>query len=96
MGHVALARIISRRYATLAEMEDDWNRDISARQIVRQAWEELGGGPKIKEAVKAISEYAAAAPSEAIGEAILDCHANGEKAQPISQKIKEVLKRWLL
>ncbi|MCB5942638.1 phage minor capsid protein [bacterium 210820-DFI.6.52] len=96
LGHVALARIISRRYATLAEMEDDWNRDISARQIIRQAWEELGGGPKIKEAVKAISEYAAAAPSEAIGEAILDCHANGEKAQPISQKIKEVLKRWLL
>ena len=39
LGHVALARIISRRYATLAEMEDDWNRDISARQIVRQAWD---------------------------------------------------------
>ena len=95
LGHVALSRIISRRYATLPEMETDWNNDLTAREIVRRAWTELGENRPLRETIATISNYAVTSFSETVGEALLDCYANKGRAQPISQKIKEVLKRWL-
>ena len=95
LGHVAVAKAIQKSGKPLAEIETDWNDDITAEKIVKAAYESGDLDVDMDAAVRTISGYAAVSPSEAIGEALMDVYANGGKSQRMSRLILKELVKWL-
>lgn len=94
LGHVALAKIISKRYTTVDEMELDWEKDITAKLIVKRAMKSIHT-QFFWVAAQTISQYASTSYSEAVGESVLDCYVNGKNAQKLSIAIERELRKCL-
>ncbi|MFR1434210.1 MAG: phage minor capsid protein [Acutalibacteraceae bacterium] len=95
MGHVAEGYLISHRYTELADMELDWERCLTASEIIEAAGSDLyGSGVDLTSIRKRLSEYALESKSETLAEAFCDYYANGHHAQPFSLAIMREIRRW--
>lgn len=94
LGHSVTFEIIKNRYNSKNDIANDWNKDITAKQIVNQAFTNLGVNDKLTKTVlrNNISAYARRKYSETIGEAFADYYANREKSNVLSKEIIKVMK----
>ena len=74
-----------------------WERDETAKEIVREAWKTAKKGmPKGAGLISGrldISRYAKETFSETVAEALSDYFSNREAAKPLSRAIVEVLRK---
>lgn len=94
LGHSVTFEIIKNKYKNKNDIATDWNKDITAKQIVNQAFTNLGVNDKLTKTVlrNNISAYARRKYSETIGEAFADYYANREKSNILSKEIIKVMK----
>jgi len=99
LAHILEGIIIKQNRADTVKAVKDWQKNTTARQIVKKAWksseENYGDGVNLSVAMKQISMYAYKNYSETIAEAFLDVFSNEEKAQPLSREIVKELRRRL-
>lgn len=94
LGHSVTFEIIKNKYRNRDNIIKDWNKDITAKQIVNKAFTNLGVDDKLTKTMlrNNISIYAKTKYSETIGEAFADYYANKEKANILSKEIIKVMK----
>lgn len=94
LGHSVTFEIIKDKYKNKNDIANDWNKDITAKQIVQQAFTNLGINDKLTKTMlrNNISVYARRKYSETIGEAFADYYANKEKSNILSKEIIKVMK----
>lgn len=94
LGHSVTFEIIKNKYKSKNDMANDWNKDITAKQIVQQAFTNLGINDRLAKTMlrNNISTYARRKYSETIGEAFADYYANKEKSNILSKEIIKVMK----
>lgn len=94
LGHMATAEIIKSKYKDDKAIIFDWNNDITTKQIVNQAFENLGIKDHSTKTMlrNNISIYARRKYSETIGEAFADYYANKEKSNILSREIVRIMK----
>lgn len=94
LGHSVTYKIIKNKYSTPKQIANDWNNDITAKEIVEKSFTNLGISDKlVKRTLRNnISTYARRKYSETIGEAFADYYANGNKANILSKEIIKVMK----
>lgn len=94
LGHSATFEIIKTKYKDKKAISFDWNNNITAKEIVKKAFNNLGINDKITQDIlrNNISNYAISNYSETIGESFADYYANKEKANIVSKEIIKVMK----
>ena len=94
LGHCVTYEIIRNKYSTPKQISNDWNNDITAKEIIEKSFTNLGISDKLtKRTLRSnISTYARRKYSETIGEAFADYYANGNKATILSKEIINVMK----
>ena len=94
LGHSVTYEIIRNKYNTKKQIANDWNNDITAKQILNKAFTNLGINDKFNKNIlrNNISKYARTKYSETIGEAFADYYANKEKSSVLSREIIKVMK----
>lgn len=94
LGHSVTFEIIKNRYKNKKDIVNDWNKDITAKEIVNQAFTNLRVNDKLTKTIlrNDISTYARRKYSETIGEAFADYYANREKSNILSKEIIKVMK----
>lgn len=94
LGHSVTFEIIKNKYRNRDNIINNWNKDITAKQIVNKAFTNLGVNDKLARTMlrNNISIYAKTKHSETIGEAFADYYANKEKANILSKEIIKVMK----
>lgn len=94
LGHSVTFEMIKSKYNNESDRANDWNKDITAKQIVQKAFTNLGVNDKLTKTIlrNNISVYARRKYSETIGEAFADYYANKEKSNILSKEIIEVMK----
>lgn len=94
LGHCVTFEIIKRKYKNKNDIANDWNKNITAKEIVSQAFTNLGADDKLTRTIlrNNISTYARSKYSETIGEAFADYYANRENASILSKEIIKIMK----
>ncbi len=94
LGHCITYAIIRNKYITPKQIENDWNNDITAKEIIEKSFTNLGISDKLAKRTlrNNISTYARRKYSETIGEAFADYYANETKANILSKEIIKVMK----
>lgn len=94
LGHSVTFEIIKNKYNNKNDMVNDWNKHITAKQIVNQAFTNLEVNDKLTQDIlrNSISKYAMSNYEETIGEAFADYYANKAKSKTISKEIIKVMK----
>ena len=77
-----------------SEIANDWNKNITSKEIVEKSLENLGISDKLTKDIlrKQISNYATSDYGETIGEAFADYYANGKNSKSLSKEIIKVMK----
>lgn len=94
-GHIVEASIIKKVHNGNADkMLKDWNNGITSRNIVENAFENLGITNKMEQekCKYVISSYALVNDTETIAEALLDYYINKKKANKLSKEIFKIMK----
>lgn len=94
LGHCVTYEIIKNRYTDKNLIIKDWNNDITAREIVAKAFNNLGVSDKMSQKllINNISKYAMIKCSETIGEAFADYYKNKNNASILSKEIIKIMK----
>lgn len=94
LGHSVTFEIIKSKYKDEKAIAFDWNNDITSKEIVNQAFTNLGINDKLTKTMlrNNISVYARKKYSETIGEAFADYYANKEKSNILSKEIINIMK----
>lgn len=94
LGHSIVYRIIKNKYGNPKAIANDWNKNITAKEIVEKAFKNLGISDKLTKDIlrKQISNYATSDYGETIGEAFADYYANGNTSKSLSKEIIKVMK----
>ena len=94
LGHCVTYEIIKNKYSNNNDIITDWNQDVTAKEIVQQAFKNLGISDKITQNIlrQNISVYAKTKYGESIGEAFADYYRNGKNANVLSKEIVKVMK----
>ena len=94
LGHCVTYEIIRNKYSIPKQIANDWNNDITAKEIIEESFTNLGISDKLAKRTlrNNISTYARRKYSETIGEAFADYYANGNKATILSKEIIKVMK----
>ena len=94
LGHSVTFEIIKNKYKNINDIANDWNKDITAKQIVEKAFTNLGINDKLTKTIlrNNISTYARTKYSEAIGEAFADYYANKNNSNILSKEIIRIMK----
>ena len=98
LGHSATFEIIKSKYRDEKAIVFDWNNDITAKEIVNQAFMNLGINDKLTKKMlrNNISIYARKQYSETIGEAFADYYSNKNKANILSKEIVKTMKGMIV
>lgn len=94
-GHIVEASIIRKIHnGNVDKMLKDWNNGITSRNIVENAFENLGITNKMEQekCKYAISSYALVNDTETIAEALLDYYINKKKANKLSKEIFKIMR----
>ena len=94
LGHSVTYEIIRNKYSTPKQIANDWNNDITAKEIIEKSFTNLGISDKLTKSTlrNNISTYARRKYGETIGEAFADYYANRSKASVLSKEIIKVMK----
>lgn len=94
LGHSIVYRIIKNKYSNPKSIANDWNKNITSKEIVEKAFKNLGINDKMAKDIlrKQISNYAISDYGETIGEAFADYYANGNISKSLSKEIIKVMK----
>ncbi len=94
LGHCVTYEIIKNRYADKNLIIKDWNNDITTKEIVTKAFNNLGINDKMSQNLlrNNISKYARTKYSETIGEAFADYYKNKNNASVLSKEIIKIMK----
>lgn len=94
LGHCVTYEIIKNRYTDKNLIIKDWNNDITTKEIVAKAFNNLGISDKISQNLlrSNISKYAMTKYSETIGEAFADYYRNKNNASILSKEIIKTMK----
>ena len=94
LGHCITYEIIKNRYADKNLIIKDWNNDITTKEIVAKAFNNLGISDKMSQNLlrSNISKYAMTKYSETIGEAFADYYKNKNNASVLSKEIVKIMK----
>lgn len=94
LGHCVTYEIIKNRYTDKNLIIKDWNNDITAREIVAKAFNNLRVSDKMSQKLlrNNISKYAMTKCSETIGEAFADYYKNKNNASILSKEIIKIMK----
>ena len=94
LGHCVTYAIIRNKYSTPKQIANDWNKNITAKEIVKKSFKNLGINDKIlQDSLRSqISNYAISTYGETIGEAFADYYANGKNSKSLSKEIIRVMK----
>lgn len=94
LGHCVSYEIIKNRYADKNLIIKDWNNDITTKEIVEKAFNNLGISDKMSQNLlrNNISKYARTKYSETIGEAFADYYKNKNNASVLSKEIIKIMK----
>lgn len=98
LGHSITFEIIKSKYKDEKAIAFDWNNDITAKEIVNQAFTNLGVNNKSTKKMlrNNISIYARKQYSETIGEAFADYYSNKNKANILSKEIVKTMKGMIV
>lgn len=94
LGHCVTFEIIKNKYTDKNLIIKDWNNDITTKEIVQKAFNNLGISDKISQNMlrNNISTYARTKYSETIGEAFSDYYKNGNRASILSKEVVKIMK----
>ncbi len=94
LGHSIVYRIIKNKYSNPKDIANDWNKNITSKEIVEKAFKNLGISDKLTKDIlrKQISNYATSDYGETIGEAFADYYVNGNISKLLSKEIIKVMK----
>lgn len=94
LGHCVTYEIIKNRYADKNLIIKDWNNDITTKEIITKAFNNLGINDKMSQNLlrNNISKYARTKYSETIGEAFADYYKNKNNASVLSKEIIKIMK----
>lgn len=94
LGHCVTFEIIKNKYTNKDLIIKDWNNDITTKEIVQKAFNNLGISDKMSQNLlrNNISTYARTKYSETIGEAFSDYYKNGNRASILSREIVKTMK----
>lgn len=94
LGHCVTYEIIKNRYTDKNLIIKDWNDDITTKEIVAKAFNNLGISDKMSQNLlrSNISKYAMTKYSETIGEAFADYYKNKNNASILSKEIIKIMK----
>ncbi len=95
LGHATIFEIIKNKYNNnLRNMEFDWENNISAKEIVNEALNniKITDYDKRYKAVFNLSKYSLENASETVAEAFADYYANGKKSKKISKEIIKIMR----
>ena len=94
LGHSVVYRIIRNKYSNQKQIANDWNKNITSKEIVEKSFKNLGISDKLTKDIlrKQISNYASSDYGETIGEAFADYYANGKNSKSLSKEIIKVMK----
>lgn len=94
LGHCVTFEIIKNKYTDKNLIIKDWNDDITTKEIVQKAFNNLGISDKMSQNIlrNNISAYATRKWSETIGEAFSDYYRNGNKASILSREIIKIMR----
>ncbi len=94
LGHSVTFEIIKNKYNTKKAISNDWNKNITAKEIVQEAFKNLEINDKLTKDIlrNNISNYAVSNYGETIGEAFADYYSNREKSNILSKEIIKVMK----
>lgn len=94
LGHSVTYEIIKQKYNNKDDIINDWNKNITTKEIVQKAFTNLGVNDKLTKTIlrNNISVYARRKYSETIGEAFADYYANKEKSNMLSKEIINIMK----
>ena len=98
LGHCVTYEIIKSKHSDENLIIEDWNNDITTKEIVTKAFNNLGINDKMSQNLlrSNISTYATSKWSETIGEAFSDYYKNGRNASILSREIVKVMKGMML
>lgn len=98
LGHCVTYEIIKSKHSDENLIIEDWNNDITTKEIVTKAFNNLGINDKMSQNLlrSNISTYATSKWSETIGEAFSDYYRNGRNASILSREIVKVMKGMML
>lgn len=98
LGHCVTYEIIKSKHSDENLIIEDWNNDITTKEIVIKAFNNLGINDKMSQNLlrSNISTYATSKWSETIGEAFSDYYKNGRNASILSREIVKVMKGMML
>ena len=94
LGHCVTYKIIRNKYSTPKQIANDWNKNITSKEIVEKSFKNLGISDKLTKDIlrKQISNYTSIDYGETIGEAFADYYANGKNSKSLSKEIIKVMK----
>lgn len=94
LGHSVTFEIIKHKYSNINRIANDWNKNITSKEIVEKAFSNLGIDDKLTKDIlrNNISSYAISNYGETIGEAFADYYAKKEKSSVLSKEIIKVMK----
>lgn len=94
LGHSVIFEIIKNKYKNKNDIANDWNKNITAKEIVKKAFANLSISDKLTQDMlrNNISNYATSNYGETIGEAFADYYANKSNSRILSKEIIKVMK----
>ena len=94
LGHCVTYKIIRNKYSTPKQIANDWNKNITSKEIVEKSFKNLGISDKLTKDIlrKQISNYTSIYYGETIGEAFADYYSNGKNSKSLSKEIIKVMK----
>ena len=94
LGHSITFEIIKNKYKNKNDIVNDWNKNITAKEIVEKTFANLKISDKLTQDMlrNNISNYATSNYGETIGEAFADYYANKNNAKILSREIVKVMK----
>lgn len=94
LGHCAIYEILKKKYSNENDIIEDWNRNVTAYEIVKKAFVNIGVTDKLTQDIlrNNISNYAITNYGETIGEAFADYYANRSNANSLSKEIIKIMK----
>ena len=94
-GHMALNEILRKKYINQNALATDWNNNITAQEIVNEAFENLKINDIMqkRKSLREISTHAVKYnANETIAEAFVDYYTNKNNARTLSKEIINVMK----
>lgn len=94
LGHSITFEIIKNKYKGKNQIANDWNKNITAKEIVSNAFKNLQINDKLTQDIlrNNISNYSISSYGETIGEAFADYYANKEHSNILSKEIVKTMK----